>query len=342
MDHGLRFGIVGTGMIAGVVATSISTSKLAELSTVCSRKLETAQAFAAERPGVATVEGVEALLACDDVDAVYVATPTSAKLGIALAAIAAGKHVLVDKPLVDYGSAKQMTEAAAAKGVLFMDATHFVHHPRTKAILGAIPGLIGRPRSLHTAFYFPFTDRSNIRFDPAQEPTGAVGDMAWYSMRAVVEYLQPQGDLVKVAAVAERDPETGSVISVPGMIAFESGEVSTFSVGYTGGTMIMDFSLLGTAGLLTMDDFVMDWTDSFAFQNPGIKTGYTHRAGMATRDDFTFIETPSSTSADVLMIDRFVELATSGDRRAAASFVEASLQTQRYLDAIWEAVRQHN
>ena len=41
------------------------------------------------------------------------------------------------------------------------------------------------------------------------------------------------------------------------------------------------------------------------------------------------------------MIDRFAELATSGDRRAAASFVEASLQTQRYLDAIWEAVRQH-
>jgi predicted dehydrogenase len=339
MHQGLRFGIVGTGMIAGVVAGSISRSKVATLSTVCSRKLETAQAFAAERPGVATVEGVEALLACEDVDAIYVATPTSAKLDIALAAIAAAKHVLVDKPLVDHSSAKKMTEAAAAKGVLFMDATHFVHHPRTKAILEAIPGLMGRPRSLHTAFYFPFTDRSNIRFDPSLEPTGAVGDMAWYSMRAVVEYLQPQGDPVKVAAVAERDPQAGGVISVSGMIGFESGEVSTFDVGYTGGTMIMDLSLLGNAGLLTMDDFVMDWTDSFAFQNPGIKTGYTYRTGMATRDDFTFVEVPSATSADVLMIDRFAELATSGDQRAAASFAEASLKTQQYLDAIWQALK---
>lgn len=36
-------------------------------------------------------------------------------------------------------------------------------------------------------FYFPFSDRENIRFDPTDEPMGAVGDMAWYSMRAVVE-----------------------------------------------------------------------------------------------------------------------------------------------------------
>ena len=47
--------------------------------------------------------------------------------------------------------------------------------------------LIGFPRSLHTMFYFPFSDRENIRFDPTDEPMGAVGDMAWYSMRAVVE-----------------------------------------------------------------------------------------------------------------------------------------------------------
>jgi predicted dehydrogenase len=339
MDHELRFGIVGTGWIGGVVATSITKSKLAKLTAVCDVKLQTAQAFAAARPGVAAVEGVEALLAREDVDAVHVATPTSAKLGIALAAIAAGKHVLVDKPLIDYGSVKRITEAAAAKGVSFMDATHFVHHPRTQAIREAIPGLIGRPRSLHTTFYFPVTDRSNMRFDPTQEPMGAAGDQVWYPMRAVVEYLQPQGAPATVGAVAERDAETGAVISVSGMIGFESGEVATFDAGYTGGTVIMDLSLLGTSGMIAVDDFLLDWTDSFAFHNPGIKTGYTHRTGMATRSDFTFIETPSTAPADVLMIDHFAELVTSGDPRAAASFVEASLKTQRYVDAIWEAVR---
>ena len=101
----------------------------------------------------------------------------------------------------------------------------------------------------------------------------------------------------------------------------------------------MGLSLLGTTGVITMDDFVLDWHNSFAFQNPDIKTGFIHRRGMALRRDFIFIETPLDASADVLMIDRFAELAILGDGLAAKSFAEASLQTQSYLDAIWEALK---
>jgi predicted dehydrogenase len=56
------------------------------------------------------------------------------------AAIAAGKHVLVDKPFADQASVSRMVKAAAAKGVAFMDATHFVHHPRAAAIRAATAG----------------------------------------------------------------------------------------------------------------------------------------------------------------------------------------------------------
>ena len=141
-----------------------------------------------------------------------------------------------------------MTQAAAAKGVVFMDATHFVHHPRTAAIRAATAEKIGSPRSLHTAFYFPFSDRNNIRFDPKQEPMTALGDMAWYSMRAVVEYLRPAGRITKAATVPERDPEYHAIVRASGLIAFDSGEVSTFDVGYTAGTILMDLQLLGTNG----------------------------------------------------------------------------------------------
>src|SRR5206468_4220899 len=115
----------------------------------------------------------------------------------------------------------------------------------------------------------------------------------------VVEYLRPQGQISKVATVAHRDPTTRAIIRAAGLIAFESGEVSTFDVGYTAGTVIMKLELLGTAGVIEIvffndaggsvimklellgtagviekDDFVLDWTNSFAFQNPDIKTGY--------------------------------------------------------------------
>jgi predicted dehydrogenase len=185
----LRFGIVGTGMIAGIIADAIDKSANSKLIAVSGRKIDSAQSFVAKRQGVAAVQGIDDLLARADVDAVYIAIPTAPEEEIARAVIAAGKHVLVDKPFVNHASLLRMTDAAAAKGVAFMDATHFVHHPRTAAIQAAGAEKIDSPRSLNTKFYFPFSDRTNIRYDVKLEPMGALGDLAWYSTRAVVERI---------------------------------------------------------------------------------------------------------------------------------------------------------
>jgi predicted dehydrogenase len=334
----LEFGIVGPGAIAAVVADAIAKSKNAKLTAVSSRRLENAKNFIAEREGAVAVEGWEALLKRADVGAVYVATPTVAKEEIALAAIAAGKYVLVDKPFANTASVLRMTKAAEAKGVVFMDATHFVHHPRTAAIRAASAEKIGSPKSLHTIFYFPITDRNNIRFDKKQEPMTALGDMAWYSMRAVVEYLRPQGRVTKALTVPELDQKTGAIIRASGLIAFDSGEISTFDIGYTAGTVVMDLELLGTSGFITMDDFVLDWPGSFAFRKPNVPIGYTHRTGMDTRKDAKFISTPANVAQEVSMIEDFAELAASGNAQKRAEYVNASLKTQEYLDAIFASV----
>jgi hypothetical protein len=165
----------------------------------------------------------------------------------------------------------------------------------------------------------------------------ALGDMGWYSMRAVVEYLRPTGRITEVATVAERDPDSSAMLRASGMIAFEGGEVSTFDVGYTAGTILMDLVLLGTRGVIGMDDFVLDWTESFAFRSQDIPTGFTYRTAMATRKDVEFIPAPAKTAQEVLMVDNFVELATSGTAAARARYVAATLKTQEYVDAIWKA-----
>jgi predicted dehydrogenase len=231
----------------------------------------------------------------------------------------------------------RMTAAAAAKGLVFMDATHFVHHPRTRAIQTATAEKVGSPKSLHTIFYFPISDHDNIRFDAKQEPMTGLGDMAWYSMRAVVEYLCPGGRATKAVTVAERHPQTNAIVRAEGLIAFEGGEVSTFDIGYTASTVAMELQLLGTTGIIGMDDFVLDWNNSFAFKNADNKAGYTHRTRMATRKEVTFVETPSATGQGVLMVEDFAELAAAGDVAARAKYAEASLKTQEYLDAIWAA-----
>jgi len=95
--------------------------------------------------------------------------------------------------------------------------------------------------------------------------------------------------------------------------------------------------LLGTDGAIGMDDFVGDWTDSVAFQNPDIKTGYWYKTGLATRKDAVFVETPADTAAQVAMMENFAALAASGDLAARTAFAEASVKTQELVDAIWEA-----
>ena len=334
----LGLGIVGTGMIAGMIADAIPKSKHARLIAVAGRSIDSARSFVAKRQGIVAVQDLDGLLTRTDVNAIYVATPTSAKEDIALAAIAAGKHVLVEKPFTSRASVLRMTQAASTKNVAFMDATNFVHHPRTAFIKESIPERIGSPRSLHTVFYFPFSDRNNIRFNVKLEPMGALGDMAWYSMRSVVEYLRPHGPIAKVAVTADLDPASGSVVRAMGLVAFEGGEASTFDIGYTAGTFLMDLQLLGTSGVISMDDFVLDWTDTWAFQNPDIKAGYAYRTKMATRKDVTFVPTPSTMPAEVAMIETFAELTDSGKSDQRVAFATASLKTQEYLDALWAAI----
>jgi predicted dehydrogenase len=324
-------------MIAGVIAEAIARSSTARVSAVSSRQIESARAFVANRTGAVPVQGIDSLLARADVDAVYIATPTVAKEEIGLASIAAGKHVLIDKPFADRASVERITRAAADRGVAFMDATHFVHHPRTAAIQALSAEKIGAPRSLYTSFYFPQVDRTNIRVNRDLEPMTALGDMGWYSMRAMVEFLRPTGHITKVATVAERDPESAAILRASGMIAFEGGEVSTFDVGYTAGTVLMDLALLGTRGVIGMDDFVLDWTESFAFRNREVPTGFTFRTGMATRQDVEFIPAPTKTAQEVQMIENFVALATAGTAAARARYAAATLKTQEYVDAIWKA-----
>ncbi len=335
---GFGFGIVGTGMIATAIADAIEASAKARLAAVSSRTLARAEAFVAGRPGTRAVAGLAGLLTGDDVAAVYVATPTTAKEDCALAAIAAGKHVLVDKPFMDAPSVERMARAAATRGLVFMDATHFVHHPRRAAVRAALAERVGTPRVLHSVFYTGLKDRSNIRFDPAREPTGALGDLGWYCMRAIVEYLQPQGAVLAAEAACRRDPETGAVAQVAGMIGFESGDGASFGAGFQSGTMVDELSLIGPEGVLQMNDFVMNWTNSFGRQARDVPTGYTLRSGAMTPKDIAFVETPSETPQQVLMIETFADLAQSGGRRARADYAAAAAATQRYLDLVWTQI----
>ncbi|QCR52677.1 oxidoreductase [Brachybacterium sp. SGAir0954] len=140
-EPSLRWGIVGPGWIAGEFATSLRARTAQRLVAVGSRSFDNARAFAARFGADEAVGSVEALVTHPEVDVVYVATPHSGHAEVALAAIAAGKHVLIEKPItVTAAEAREVFAAARAAGVLVMEAMWSRYLPQISVICALVDG----------------------------------------------------------------------------------------------------------------------------------------------------------------------------------------------------------
>ena len=119
----LRWGIVAPGVIADYFATTVLANIDQRIVAVASRSAERGAAFA-QRHGIERSHAsYDQLFADPEVDIVYVAAPHSEHKALGLAAIAAGKHVLIEKPLaLSAAEAEEITAAARAAGVLAAEA----------------------------------------------------------------------------------------------------------------------------------------------------------------------------------------------------------------------------
>ena len=322
----VRWGFVGTGSIANSMANVLRSAPSATLAAVSSRRMETAQAFA-DKFGVGEAfDSWAEMAAWDGVDAIYVATPTSVREEISVAAARQGKHVLAEKPFASLPSVRNIIAACRAHDVAFMDGTHFVHHPRTASIQSRMTEQVGDQWSVDSAFQFNLPDRSNIRYNPDLEPMGAIGDAGWYNMRAAVEYLSPGANLQSTSAFMRRDAQTGAAISGSGVLVFEDGATSTWNCGFDSGAVIMDLRISGTVGSINIDDFLSQDRDGSA--------EYLYRKGGwgpgAVRES---IRIDSALSGAALMFEDFA--AAVADESLRERWMKASERTQELLDATW-------
>ena len=114
----LGFGIIGLGMIAEFHAQVIAQIPGARLVGVASRNPEKVRAFAAKHQAPFATTDIAALIARPDIDIVCITTPSGAHLEASLAAIRAGKHLVIEKPIeVDTARTDEILRAAEAAGV---------------------------------------------------------------------------------------------------------------------------------------------------------------------------------------------------------------------------------
>ena len=143
---GLRWGYMGTGRIAHIVADDFKIAGL-HIQAVGSRNIESAQAFA-KTHGISDIHGsYEELVANPNVDIVYISTLNHVHCENALLAINAGKHVLIEKPFtMDAKQALKIQKAAREKNVFVMEAMWARFLPSMDAVFEVLKsGVIGKP-----------------------------------------------------------------------------------------------------------------------------------------------------------------------------------------------------
>jgi xylose dehydrogenase (NAD/NADP) len=177
----MRWGILSTANIGRKLIAGARVAGV-ELVAVASRDEARGRAFAEEH-GIPRVHGsYEALLADDEVDAIYNPLPNSLHVPWSIKALDAGKHVLCEKPLSRHvEQVEPAFDAAEASGRVLMEAFMWRFHPQTERVVELVrDGAIGRLRHINARFGFNLDSGSgNVRWDESLEG-GALMDVGCY------------------------------------------------------------------------------------------------------------------------------------------------------------------
>jgi predicted dehydrogenase len=180
----MRLGLLSTADINQAILGGARESGVAEVVAVASRDGDRARAYAEEH-GIARAQGsYEALLADDEVDAVYISLPNSMHVDWSIRALEAGKHVLCEKPLTRHPrDAERAFDVAERTGRVLMEGFMWRYLPQTAVLLEALPR-IGTLRLVRASFSFPEREPGNVRLSSALEG-GALMDVGCYCLSGI-------------------------------------------------------------------------------------------------------------------------------------------------------------
>ena len=138
----MNFGIIGTNFISDWFVNAGRHCEGFCVQAVYSRTMEKGRTFADKHGIPDCYDSLEALASADNVDAVYIASPTACHAAQSIQMLNAGKHVLCEKPVASNEKELQaMLAAAKEHGVVFMEAMKLVINPAFDAIMENLPKL---------------------------------------------------------------------------------------------------------------------------------------------------------------------------------------------------------
>jgi predicted dehydrogenase len=317
-----RWGILGNAKIArDFLIPAIQLSRSGQLVALASRDREKALEVC-ERFSIAQQhDSYEGLLASPDVDAVYIPLPNTMHVEWTQRAVAAGKHVLCEKPLAMHaGEIDALIEARERSGLVVSEAFMVAHHPQWKHVRSLIAsGRIGRLRMVEGSFSYHNTDGSNIR-NRSELGGGALRDIGVYPV-VTTRFVTGQ-EPVSATARIEWDAAFGTDKLAICLLAFEGFHLSFYCATQAARRQHMAFH--GEKGWIRLD----------APFNAGV---YDQARVLVRLNDVTGTEEVIFPQANhyLEMVENFGD-AVQG--KAPLAFpLESSRANQRVIDMLFEA-----
>lgn len=260
----LRIGILGAARITERSLIAPARAGGHRLVAVAARDRSRADVFAAAH-GVERVAGsYHELLADPEIDVVYNPLANGLHGPWNMAALAAGKHVLTEKPSASNAAeAEEVRKAATTTGTVFMEAFHYLFHPLTRRLHEVLAsGELGDLRHVETVVAIPAPEATDPRWSLALAG-GAMMDVGCYGLHAL-RMLAPWADgaprLVSARA-GERAGAPGVDEWLDAELEFPGGATGTARCHMAYDRVEMSIRVVGTRGEATAPNFVLPQRD---------------------------------------------------------------------------------
>lgn len=250
----LRFGLIGYGLWGRHHAAAIAAAPGATLAAIAGASETTAAAAARDFPGVPVDVGYPALLARADIDAVAVVVPNHLHAEVGVAALEAGKDVLLEKPMaITVEGCDRLLSAVRSTGRVLTIGHELrlsEQYGRVKALIDA--GEIGRPMYVaFTLFRFPFRPGSQgWRYDPGRVGSWILEEPVHF-FDLVMWYFDGVGDPLSVLARGNAEPRgAGMSDSLTAIVKFPGGAHAVISQTLGGFEYHQNLHVVGTDGAI--------------------------------------------------------------------------------------------
>lgn len=284
----LRIGILGAARIAGRAIVEPAKLTGARLVAVAARDTDRAEAFATEHKVERVHASYQAVLDDPEVEAIYNPLANGLHGPWNLRALAAGKHVLTEKPSTSNAAeAEQVRDAVRASGLVFMEAFHYAYHPVMRRLQELVAkGELGELRHVEATMVMPPPPDNDPRWS-LPLAGGAVMDVGCYALHAQRMFAPLAGGAPRLlgARAGERKRLPGVDEWLNADLEFPNGATGTVRTSMAAESVEFSLKVVGSRGEAFAPFYVLPQNDDRVIVTTKEDTWVEH---LGTRTSYTY------------------------------------------------------